>query len=53
MRLWMPWQNLGCLGLRVGRRYADIFRSRTGRWGLHFTLFYTNGRNRRGYVRLT
>lgn len=41
-----PWNNLGCLGLRCGRFYADVFR--TPYWG----VFYSNGRGLRKRVRV-
>ena len=44
IRVYMPWQNLGCFGVRVGRFYVDLFISP------YVGIFYTNGRTR-GYVR--
>lgn len=37
MKVCMPWSNLGCLGLRVGRFYGDVSRS---------GIFLTDGRGR-------
>jgi hypothetical protein len=25
MKIYMPWKNLGCLGIRIGDWYMDIF----------------------------
>jgi hypothetical protein len=46
MRIYWPWNNLGCLGLRIGRFYADIY-SRRG-WGARFPfgLFINTGRRK-------
>lgn len=26
IRVYMPWNNLGCLGIRIGSLYADLYR---------------------------
>lgn len=48
MRVYLPWNNLGCLGVRIGRFYADVFRLHGSRFPL--AAFVTNGRGNRWYV---
>ena len=45
MKIFFPWKNLGCLGIRIGGFYADMFRNpywgifvNTGRQKLWFRL---------------
>lgn len=45
--LYLPWRNLGCLGLKVGPFYADLSR----RPGHIFPLLYANLRGRRYWIR--
>lgn len=40
-RIYMPWNNLGCLGFRVGRFYVDIFRNP------FFGVFFHDGKGNR------
>lgn len=41
MKIYMPWNNLGCLGLSIGKRvYMDIFHS----WGLWGIFANVNGK---------
>ena len=30
MKVYLPWNNLGCLGFRVGRFYIDFYRPWSG-----------------------
>lgn len=49
MKIYLPWRNLGCFGIRIGEhRYADIFRSKYNRFG--FAIFY-HWNGKRGYLR--
>lgn len=45
IRLLMPWNNLGCLGVQVGRFYADIYTRPWARWP-RLGLFVSTGRRR-------
>lgn len=38
MKLCMPWNNLGCLGVKVGGYYMDIFRR--PHWGMFISTPY-------------
>lgn len=46
VKVLMPWNNLGCFGVRCGRFYIDIFK----RWGpwYRFGCFYSTSKIR-GY----
>lgn len=50
VRIYMPWNNLGALGLRVGRFYIDVY-SRMSWGGWIPGIFINNGR-RKYWIRL-
>jgi len=50
VKLYMPWSNLGALGLRVGRFYIDFY-SRLS-WGGWLPGIFINTGRRKLWVRL-
>lgn len=43
IRIYLPWNNLGCLGIKVGNFYMDTYRSSVYRLGLFVNTGKTRG----------